>query len=111
MLKPRISQSVQIILIIIIALLIFHQSILASTARETFQKNITFLEGGLLSLSNSNGNVDIVSWDKDEVGIVAYKEARAGDMETAEKLIEHLEIEIRESDDKIVIETHYPKGS
>jgi len=111
MLKQKFSQSVQLIIILLFSVLIFHQSIFASTARETFQKSINFSEGGFLSLSNSNGDVDIVSWDKDEVVIVAYKEVRAEDRDTAEEMIERLEIKIRESDNEIVVETYYPKGS
>jgi DUF4097 and DUF4098 domain-containing protein YvlB len=111
MTNPRFSQPIQIILTILFSLLIFQQTIFASTARETFQKSITFQEGGFLSLSNSNGNVEIISWDKDEVEIIAYKEVRARDRETAEKLMERLEIDIRESDDEIKIETYFPKGS
>jgi len=111
MLKQRISQSAQLIPIVIFSLLIFHQSIFAATARETFQKSVNFLEGGYLSLSNSNGDVEIISWDKDEVEIVAYKEVRAEDRETAEKLLERLEIDIRESENEIAVETYYPKGS
>jgi DUF4097 and DUF4098 domain-containing protein YvlB len=111
MTKPKFSQSVQIILIIFFSLLIFHQTIFASTARDTFKKNVNFKEGGFLSLSNSNGNVEIISWDKDEVEIVAYKEVKAKDRETADNLMERLEIDIRESDDEIIIETHFPKGS
>jgi DUF4097 and DUF4098 domain-containing protein YvlB len=111
MLKSRISQSAQIILILLISVLIFHQSIFASTAKNTFQKSINFSGGGYLSLSNSNGDVKIVSWDKDEVEIVAYKEVRAENRDTAEKLLQRLEIEIRESDGEIDIETSYPKDS
>ncbi len=111
MTNPKFSQSVQIILIIFFSLLIFHQTIFASTARDTFKKNINFKEGGFLSLSNSNGNVEIISWDKDEIEIVAYKEVKAKDRETADKLMERLEIDIRESDDEIIIETYFPKGS
>jgi DUF4097 and DUF4098 domain-containing protein YvlB len=111
MLKLKISQSFQLFVLISFSLLLLQHSILASTAKDTFQKRIHFSEGGFLSLSNSNGDVDIVSWDKDEVEIVAYKEVKSGDRESAEKLIDRLEIEIRESDDEIIIETHYPNGS
>jgi DUF4097 and DUF4098 domain-containing protein YvlB len=111
MTNTRFSQSVQIILIIFFSLLVFQHSILASTVKDTFQKSIDFNEGGVLSLSNSNGNVEIISWDKNEVEIVAYKKVKAEDRETAEKLMERLEINIRESDDEIIVETYYPKGS
>ena len=111
MLKQKISQFAHLILIILFSFLIFNQSVFASTARETFQKNINFSGGGYLNLSNSNGDVEIISWDKDEVEIIAYKEVRAEDRDTAVKLLERLQIEIREGEDEIVVETYYPKGS
>jgi len=111
MTKSKFSQFTQLFLIVLFSCLIFHQSVFASTARETFQKNITFSDGGYLNLSNSNGDVEIVSWDKDEVEIIAYKEVRAEDRDTAVKLLERLDIEIREGEDEIVVETFYPKGS
>jgi len=87
------------------------QSAIASTAKETFKKTITFDQGGFLSLSNTNGDVDIIAWDKDEVEIVAYKVVKAANRETAEKLLKHLKIEISESDDEIIIETDFPHSS
>jgi len=89
----------------------FIQFSFASTAKETFKKTISFDQGGFLSLSNTNGDVDVVAWDKSEVEIVAYKVVKSGDRETAVKLMEYLKIEIRESDDEIIIETDFPKES
>ena len=48
---------------------------------------------------------------KNEVEIIAYKKVNAENRETAEKIMERVEIDIRESDDEIIIETYYPKGS
>jgi DUF4097 and DUF4098 domain-containing protein YvlB len=84
---------------------------MASTVRETFKKNIAFESGGFLSVANTNGDIDIISWDKDEVEIFAYKKVRAEDRETAEKLMKKLVVEVRESRDEIIVETRYPKRS
>jgi DUF4097 and DUF4098 domain-containing protein YvlB len=111
MIKTKFSQYFQLILITFFASLIFQQSIFASTVRDTFQKSLNFKDGGFVSLSNSNGNVEIVSWDKNEVEIIAHKKVKAEDQETAEKLMERLEIDVREKDDEIIIETYYPRGS
>jgi DUF4097 and DUF4098 domain-containing protein YvlB len=91
--------------------MVFHHTLQASTIKDTFQKNIEFSKGGFLSLSNKNGDVEIKSWDKNEVEIIAYKKVKAEDRETAEKLMERLVINIRESDDEIIIETDHPRGS
>jgi DUF4097 and DUF4098 domain-containing protein YvlB len=111
MMSTRSFQFIQLLLIIFFSILIFQHTIYASTVRETFQKTIEFEEGGFLSLSNSNGDIEIKSWDKNEVEIVAHKRIKAEDKETAEKLMEHLKIDIQEHDGEIIIETSYPKGS
>jgi len=105
------SQFAQFILTIFFCLLVFNHSILASTVRDTFQKNIEFENGGSLSLSNENGDVEIKSWDKTEIEIIAYKKVKANDKDLANKLMERLEIDVRESDGEIIIETYFPKGS
>jgi DUF4097 and DUF4098 domain-containing protein YvlB len=101
---------IPIVLYLILLSSFLHLSF-ASTARETFKKTISFDQGGFMSLSNSNGDVEIVAWDKEEVEIIAYKVVRASDRETAEKLLKYLKIEIRERDDEIKIETEFPKNS
>jgi hypothetical protein len=109
MTRPKFSQSVQIILLIFFSLLIFHQTIFASTARDTFKKNINFKEGGFLSLANSNGNVEIISWDKDEVEIIAYKEVRAKDRETADRLMERWRLIFVRAMMKLLSKPIFPK--
>ncbi len=98
-------------LTVFLSFILLFQVSFASTAKEKLKKNITFGPGGFLSLSNMNGEVDIVSWDKDEVEIIAYKEVKARDRSTAEQLLKQLEVDIRESDNEIIIETYFPKGS
>lgn len=79
-----------------------------ATLEETFKKRIN-AEGKIqLILKNSNGNVTIESWDKNEVDIVAYKKVRSADYDKAEKLMAALEIDITERGDRIEVETIYP---
>ncbi len=111
MTKSIFSSKNLFIFTVFLSLILSFQLSFASTAKEKLKKNITFGPGGYLSLSNMNGEVDIVSWDKDEVEIIAYKEVKANDRSTAEQLMKRLEIDIRESDDEITIETYFPKGS
>ncbi len=89
----------------------FAQFANASTAKKTFKKSISFNQGGYLSLSNKNGEIEITAWEKDVVEIIAYKVVRASDRETAEKLLEHLKIEIKENDNEIIVETDFPSSS
>ena len=103
--KPALS------VLFILFLLFFIGFAGASTARETFRKSITFTPGGFLSLSNTNGNLQVTSWENDEVEIIAHKEVRAGNQETAEELLERLVIDVREREGEIIIETEYPQSS
>jgi len=80
----------------------------ASTVEETFKKRIPFREAGYLELSNSNGNVDVKSWDNSEVEIIAYKKVRASSKDEAEKFLNELKIDIVQSADEIKIETITP---
>lgn len=108
----RIVYNFSVLKFLIIIIAFISSSILnANTVHETFRKNISFNPGGFLSLENTNGSVEVVSWDKNEIEIVAYKEVRAGDRSTAEKLMEKIEIDIRESENEIIIKTHFPKSS
>ena len=107
----KFSKFAQLLVVVLGLLFFLQQGVVASTVRDTFKKSIPFTKGGFLSVSNSNGNIEIQSWDNQEVEIIAYKKVKANDRETAEKLMEHLKVEIRESDNEIIIETDYPKGS
>jgi DUF4097 and DUF4098 domain-containing protein YvlB len=111
MIRTKVNNSLYIFHITILAILFFQQLLMASTVRETFQKNITFESGGFLSLTNTNGDIEIISWEKNEVEIIAYKKVRAEDRETAEKLMKKLVVEVQESSDEIIVETRYPRSS
>ena len=84
---------------------------LATTLEETFKKRIQFSPGGYLELSNTNGEIDVQSWDQDEVEIIAHKKVRAQGSENAHKLMERLEIIVSQRGEKIYIETKMPHRS
>ena len=82
--------------------------VIADTATDTFYKKISFRQGGLISLDNINGSVEITSWDKDEVEITAYKKVHGSDHRRAEDLLAEIKIVIDENDDEINIKTDHP---
>jgi DUF4097 and DUF4098 domain-containing protein YvlB len=88
---------------------ISRDTIIARTIKDTFKKNITFNQGGYLSLTNVNGNIEISSWENSEVEIVAHKEVRVTDAEHAEELMEKLKIIVTENVNEIQIETELPR--
>ena len=83
-------------------------SLQAHELEETFKKNITVENASRLSLDNRNGNIEVRSWDQNEVEIIAYKKVRANDRETAQRLMEELKISITETNDEIEVITEYP---
>jgi len=83
-------------------------NLFARELEETFKKTIPVKGATLLTLENRNGDIEIRSWDNEEVQIVAYKKVRANNLEQAEELMEHLVIDIREHSDEIEVITEYP---
>ena len=81
----------------------------AATAEKEFKKIIDFREGGEIYLKNVNGNVDVESWEREEVEVIAHIKVKAGRMDDAEDFLNEVEINIDESFDKIAIEVDYPR--
>lgn len=81
----------------------------ADSGSDTFQKKLTFHPGGLISLKNINGNVEITSWDRDEVEITAFKKVYGVSNQTAEKMLAKIEIVIEQHDNELSIETVHPE--
>lgn len=80
----------------------------ATEVEETFKKNIP-VDGALrLTLENRNGDVEIRSWDKSEIGVTAVKKVRADSEQEAAKLLEMLQISISKTADAIEIITEHP---
>lgn len=96
-------------LLLLILFAFFAGTILAGTVEETFKKRIPCTEPKLLTVKNSNGSVKLSSWDAAEVEIVAYKKVRTRSGESAEKLLEKIEIDIEESSHEIFVETIFPR--
>ncbi len=83
-------------------------SLNARELEETFKKNISVDSATRLTVENRNGSIEVRSWDRDEIEIVAYKKVRADDRETAESLMDELKITILETGDEIEVITEYP---
>jgi len=96
------------IFVILIFLLSFTR-VFGATAEKEFKEIIDFREGGEIYLKNVNGSVDVKSWEREEVEIVANIEVKAGRMDDAEDFLNEVEINIDKSFDKIAIEVDYPE--
>ena len=79
----------------------------AASASEVTEKSTQthpLAAGGSVALSNMNGDVDIVAWDRDEVQIVAEKFARD------EERLARISIDVDARPDRITIKTKYPQS-
>jgi DUF4097 and DUF4098 domain-containing protein YvlB len=72
--------------------------------REDFQYSYNLKPGGRVSVDNSNGSIEILSWEKDAVQIAGNKYA------SREEDMKNLKIEIRASDSSIEVRTVRPAG-
>lgn len=80
----------------------------AREIEETFKKNIPVNDATRLTVENRNGSIDVKSWDKDEVEVIAYKKVNADNREAAVRLMEDLKVVIHERGDEIEVITEYP---
>lgn len=82
----------------------------AETLEDTIERTLAFGAGSLLKLSNTNGDVEITSWDRDQIQIEARKKVKASSEDRARQAFEDLEVLIEESAGGVTIETEYPKS-
>ncbi len=82
----------------------------ADTATDRFEKTVSVSPGVEISLHNTNGHVEVVTWDRDAVEIVAEKRVRARSDSTAAEALEAIEIAVEESGGRLEIETRLPSS-
>jgi DUF4097 and DUF4098 domain-containing protein YvlB len=103
----RISLTVPVLTLM---LGIVSNSPLANTIEERFEKTVPLRSGGYFSLTNENGNVEVSSWDRDEVRIEALKRVQSSSRRDAREAMQELTIDIEtRTSDEVVVETIYPR--
>src|SRR6266704_1686141 len=74
----------------------------AQDVREEFHQNYPLNKAGKIFLENVNGNVHVVTWDRDEVKLDAVKHAKK------QEQLDEVKIEVDAKADTIRIKTKYP---
>jgi len=82
----------------------------ATTLEETFDQTFAFAPGDFLELDNTNGNVYIETWDRQEIHILATKKVKVGSSGKAEAAMQELKIDVQPSSGGIRVDTIYPKN-
>ncbi|MCP4725208.1 MAG: DUF4097 domain-containing protein [bacterium] len=91
---------------LIICIIVISSSVFAQSGREkitlegTFEKTYSLDPDGRFSIDNHNGNIEIESWDKNEVEV--YVRERRGSWD------EEIEISITSRSDRLSIVTRFP---
>ncbi len=108
-----------LILLAILAVLIFFLGLnpLEASAQgkvkheETFAKTESLARDGKVEIHNVSGDVEVATWDRNEVKIDAKKTSRASSMDKAKENASKVKIEVTREDGILKIETKYPKPS
>lgn len=78
---------------------------------ETFEKTESLVRDGKVEIRNLSGNVEVKTWNRNEVKIDAQKISRASSMNKAKENAAKVQIEVRREDGVLEIETKYPRPS
>lgn len=83
----------------------------AVDVEETFDHTYPLEAGGSVSVRTVNGGIEVESWDRDEVRVVAVKKARASSRSRAEEVLERTRVEVDASRDRVAVKTELPQSS
>lgn len=99
-------------LIIVVLLIIsglFISCIPGRKIEEKFEKEIDFIDHGSIILENTNGKIQVNTWEKSAVRIVAHQTVRARTYRAAEAFLKEVKINIRQFSNEIRISSDYPR--
>lgn len=96
-------------LIVVILLLFGTATLSAFTYTKEFKKTVDFEPNGEVSVKNTNGRIEVTSWEKSEVEIYAEIKVKAGSQREGERLLEKVEIIVEKMGDRLRIEPDYPQ--
>jgi len=91
-----------------LALCVVASAATAGTLQDTIDTTMPFASGSRLELENTNGEIEVVTWDRDEIRIEARKKARGSSDEDLQTALDSLEVIIGETAGGVTIETRFP---
>ena len=80
------------------------QTNLGAEVRDEFSQTVALNAAGEFEISNVNGQIEIGTWDRNEVQILATKSARS------ESDLQDIQIVVTGSGDRVEVDTELPKG-
>jgi DUF4097 and DUF4098 domain-containing protein YvlB len=96
--------------IVVITTLLIVGSASAGTLDELIDETRVFAPGHRFELENVNGEITVVTWDRDELRILARKRARGGSASDLQASLDRLEVVIEASEGNVRVDTRFPGG-
>ncbi len=94
-----------------VMLLVVSGAASALEKEETFDHTYPLAAGGQVSIHNVNGSIEVTSWDRDEVRVLAVKKVRASSSSRADEILAGTEIEVESSASRVSVRTELPHSS
>ena len=85
-------------------------SLSAQDARKEYTENFKVSKGVTLETDTKYSGVELLTWEKDEIDVLAVVEIKAGNKARAEEKLEKIEIEINKSGNTVFVETDFQDG-
>jgi len=95
----------------VLTLVLTATAVWAERHEEPFDRTLAFNAGDRLVVDNENGSVTVESWDRSQVRIQAVKYADRGSRESAQSILDQIEIRITEAPGSIDVRTITPRRS
>ena len=90
-------------------LLIGATNVFSASLTEYYKKSFPFNAGGEFTLQDTNGKIELESWDKNEIYVEAEKTVKASSNEKAKEIMARVEIKATGGERKLVIDTIFPR--
>jgi len=81
----------------------------AARKEKTVKKEVDFISGGAVSVKTVNGSIDVQSWNRKSVSVVADIRVKAKSMQRAEEMMSRVKINVDKNGDRLYITADYPK--
>jgi len=78
---------------------------------ETFDQTYPLTAGGEVEVHNVNGSIEVASWDRDEVRIVAVKKARSSSSQRVQEVLDRTKVDVDAQADRVTVKTELPHES
>ena len=97
-----------IYLVSAIGIFLLSSALTAATLEDIIDTTLAFSPGDQLTLANTNGEIEVVSWDRAEIRIEAHKRARARGDQDVQAALDKLKVVIDEVSGGVTIDTKFP---